>query len=138
MILFQIKRSLSFFLLLLSLSVAGCTNDEDVLSLTVLESAEIKSVKNGSLELCPSATVGEMADAFLSNPSWRDFESTGSGKVVELTGGLSYDDSPATALIQFTFDGGNFETAYLGINGQDQNLIVLSALLQKMCEATLY
>lgn len=129
---------LLFLLLIISLFFSACANSGESLNLTVLESPEIKAVKKGTLEICPNATVEEMAEAFLSNPKWTDFESVSSGKVVELTGGFSYDNNPSTALIQFTFDGSSFETAYLGINGIDQNLIVLSALLQKMCEATLY
>lgn len=121
---------LSIFLLL------GCSNETESQVLDVFESAEVKAVKNGSLEICPNATVGEMADAFLSNPSWRDFESIESGTVVELTGGFSYDGKPANALVQFTFDGLSFQAAYLGINGVDQNLLVMSALFQKMCSAT--
>ena len=39
-------------------------------------------------------------------------------------------------VILFDLSGGNFEAVYLGINGVDQSLIMLSSLLTKMCEAT--
>ena len=40
------------------------------------------------------------------------------------------------ALIQFNLSGGSFEAVYLGINGIDQSLLILNALLTKMCDAT--
>jgi hypothetical protein len=77
-----------------------------------------------------------MAEAFMSNPSWRDFPSTSGGTVVELTGEISYDGYPADALIQFNLSGGSFEAVYLGINDVDQSMLMLSSLLNKMCDAT--
>jgi hypothetical protein len=77
-----------------------------------------------------------MADAFMTNPSWRDFPSTTGSTVVELTGEISYDGYPADALIQFDLSGGSFEAVYLGINDVDQSRLLLSALLTKMCDAT--
>jgi hypothetical protein len=77
-----------------------------------------------------------MAEAFMSNPSWRDFPSTSGGTVVELTGEISYDGYPADALIQFDLSGGSFEAVYLGINDVDQSMLMLSSLLNKMCDAT--
>ena len=128
---------LSFIFFSLTLSACSSDGSSSALDFSLLESAEIKSVKNGTIQACPSSTLGEMADAFLSSPKWRDFDSVSGGKVVELTGGFTYDGSPATALIQFSITGGSFEAAYLGINGIDQNLLMLSALLNKMCEATI-
>jgi hypothetical protein len=72
----------------------------------------------------------------MSNPSWRDFPSTSGGTVVELTGEISYDGYPADALIQFDLSGGSFEAVYLGINDVDQSMLMLSSLLNKMCDAT--
>lgn len=136
----KIKKSITFVLVIfLSLFLTSCSSDDSTAAFdfSLLESTEIKSVKNGTIQACPSSTLGEMADAFLSSPKWRDFDSVSGGKVVELTGGFSYDGSSATALIQFNITGGSFEAAYLGINGIDQNLLMLSALLNKMCEATI-
>jgi hypothetical protein len=95
----------------------------------------VSSVKDASLSSCPLATLGQMADAFMTNPSWSDFPSTSGGTVVELKGEISYDGYPAEALIQFDLSGGSFEAVYLGINGVDQNRLVLSALLTKMCNS---
>ena len=100
------------------------------------DSANVSSVKDAYLNSCPTATLGEMADAFMSGPSWTDFPSDSGGTVVELTGEISYEGYPSTALIQFDLSGGSFEASYLGINDVDQSLITLNVLLNKMCEAT--
>ena len=100
------------------------------------DSANVSSVKDAYLNSCPTATLGEMADAFMSGPSWTDFPSDSGGTVVELTGEISYEGYPSTALIQFDLSGGSFEASYLGINDVDQSLITLNVLLDKMCEAT--
>lgn len=101
------------------------------------DSAAVKLVKDGSVKACPNATLGQMADAFMSNPRWRDFTSTTGGTVVELQGEISYQNLPATAVMQFTVttSTGNFEIAYLGINDTSENKLVIAALLNKMCAA---
>ena len=138
------KRPIYVLLAVISLLLAGCSSssssDASDASSDLLdyftESANVSSVKDASISSCPSATLGQMADAFMTNPSWRDFPSTSGGTVVELTGEISYDGFPADALIQFDLSGGSFEAVYLGINNVDQSLLVLSALLNKMCDAT--
>jgi len=138
------KRPIYVLLAILPLVLTGCSGSSssgasDVSSDLLdyfTESANVSSVKDASLSSCPTATLGEMADAFMTNPSWRDFPSTSGGTVVELTGEIAYDGLPADALIQFDLSGGSFEAVYLGINSVDQNLLVLSALLTKMCNAT--
>ena len=138
------KRPIYVLLAVISLLLAGCSSSSssdasdatsDLLDYFT-ESSNVLSVKDASLSSCPSATLGQMADAFMTNPSWRDFPSTTGSTVVELTGEISYDGYPADALIQFDLSGGSFEAVYLGINNVDQSLLVLSALLNKMCDAT--
>ena len=138
------KRPIYVLLAVISLLLAGCSSSSssdasdatsDLLDYFT-ESSNDLSVKDASISSCPSATLGQMADAFMTNPSWRDFPSTSGGTVVELTGEISYDGFPADALIQFDLSGGSFEAVYLGINNVDQSLLVLSALLNKMCDAT--
>ena len=131
------------FALIFPLLIAGCSSsnssDGSDVSLDPLDyftdSANVLSVKDASLTSCPSATLGEMADSFMSNPSWTDFPSTTGSTVVELSGEISYDGYPADALIQFDLNGDSFKAVYLGINGVDQSMLVLSSLLTKMCDA---
>ena len=132
--------------LLLPLLLVGCSSsdsssesfDDPLTDFSDLfqDSANVSSVKDAYLNSCPTATLGEMADAFMSGPSWSDFPSDSGGTVVELTGEISYEGYPSTALIQFDLSGGSFEASYLGINDVDQSLITLNVLLNKMCEAT--
>ncbi len=136
------KRPIYILLAIVSLLLAGCSSSSDSSDTSsdlldyFTESANVLSVKDASLGSCPSATLGQMADAFMTNPSLRDFPSTTGSTVVELTGEISYDGLPADALIQFDLSGGSFEAVYLGINNVDQSRLVLSALLTKMCDAT--
>jgi hypothetical protein len=136
------KRPIYILLAIVPLLLAGCSSSSDSSDTSsdlldyFTESANVSSVKDASLSSCPLATLGQMADAFMTNPSWRDFPSTTGGTVVELTGEISYDGLPADALIQFDLSGGSFEAVYLGINNVDQSRLVLSALLSKMCDAT--
>ena len=131
------------FLLVIASGLSGCSKSdienatsaiEDFSNLD-LETPGVSIVKNGSLNDCPYATLGEMADAFMSTPYWSDFISDTGGTVVELSGGITYDQIPVTALIQFDVYGTEFEANYLGLDGVDQNQIVLSTLLTKMCDA---
>jgi hypothetical protein len=80
--------------------------------------------------------LGEMADAFMSSPSWEEFTSTTGGTVVQLTGEISYDGYPAEAILQWSVSGSTFDTEYFGINGVGQSLITVSALYNNMCSAT--
>ena len=138
-------RLVSACAVITSLLLAGCGGTSSSDSTAFLndtvdsflgDSANVSSVKDAYLTSCPTATLGDMADAFMSNPSWSDFPSTSGGTVVELTGDITYDGDAANAVIQFDLSGGNFEAVYLGINGVDQSLLMLSSLLTKMCEAT--
>jgi hypothetical protein len=135
------KRHIYILLAIFPLLLAGCSSSSDSSEASsdlldyFTDSANVSSVKDASLSSCPSATLGEMADAFMTDSRWSDFPSTSGGTVVELKGEISYDGYPADALIQFDLSGGSFEAVYLGINGVDQNRLVLSALLTKMCNA---
>ena len=138
-------RLVSACAVLTSLLLAGCgsSSSSDAIDFVneavdsfLGDSANVSSVKDAYLTSCPSATLGDMAYAFMSNPTWTDFPSITGGTVVELDGDITYDGIPASAVIQFDLSGGNFEAVYLGINGVDQSLIMLSSLLTKMCEAT--
>ena len=136
---FFVISVLLFPLLLTGCSRSSSSDSTDVVNNALdlfTDSANVSAVKDANLSSCPSATVGEMADAFMSNASWTDFPSSTGSTVVELTGEIAYDGLPADAVIQFDLSGGSFQAVYLGINGVDQSLLTLSALLTKMCNAT--
>lgn len=108
---------------------------DDTVNSFLGDSANVSSVKDAYLSSCPYATLGQMADAFMANPSWSDFASTTGGTVVELTGGITFDGADVEALIQFDLTGANFEAVYLSLNQVSQSKLMLSSLLTKMCEA---
>ncbi len=82
-------------------------------------------------------TYGTALNDFFSDPEWSYFESTTGEHVVEFEGGFSYDNSPATARIQFIIDldEGTFSAAYLAINDVAQNKLMLAALIKKVFES---
>jgi hypothetical protein len=123
--------------------ISGCSQSEidnassiiEDLSDFDLETPGVSVVKNGSLNECSHTTLGEMANAYMSNPNWSDFIADSGGTVVELSGGITYSGMEVTALIQFDVYGTAFEASYLGFNGVDQNQFMLNTLLTKMCDA---
>ena len=143
---YALRKKAFSIALVLPLLLAGCSSSDSSsetfedpftdFSEIFQDSVNVSSVKDAYLTSCPTATLGEMADAFMSGPNWTDFPSDSGGTIVELTGEISYDGFPSTALIQFELSGASFEASYLGINDVDQSLITLNVLLNKMCEAT--
>ena len=131
-------------IILISTFLTGCSSSssedatafiDDTVNSFLGDSVNVSSVKDAYLSSCPSATLGQMADAFMANPSWSDFASTTGGTVVELTGGITFDSADVEALIQFELSGSSFEASYLSFNQVSQNQLMLSSLLTKMCDA---
>lgn len=131
-------------IILISTFLTGCSSSssedatafiDDTVNSFLGDSVNVSSVKDAYLSSCPSATLGQMADAFMANPSWSDFASTTGGTVVELTGGITFDSADVEALIQFELFGSSFEASYLSFNQVSQNQLMLSSLLTKMCDA---
>lgn len=85
-------------------------------------------------------TYGDAFEDFFTNTSWRHFTSTTGEQVVEFEGDFYYDGSPATATVQFIVNvsEGTFTVYHLSINGVAQSNIVLSALISKVFESSLY
>ena len=131
-------------IILISTFLTGCSSSssedatafiDDTVNSFLGDSVNVSSVKDAYLSSCPSATLGQMADAFMANPSWSDFASTTGGTVVELTGGITFDSADVEALIQIELSGTSFEASYLSFNQVSQNQLMLSSLLTKMCDA---
>ena len=84
-------------------------------------------------------TYGKAFNSFFSSPSWSSFTATSGETVVEFEGRFSYQNSPATAKIQFVLDlsGGTFSAYHLSINGVAQNKLMLATLIKKVFESAL-
>lgn len=131
------RTNLSALLLTSLLILSSCSSVKNVVSQVQPEDPSITLVKDGYVKACDTASLGQMADAFLSDPQWTTFTSTDGDTIVELTGEMSYQDLPADAQLQFkvTDFGTSFETSYFSLNGVGQGVFMTSALLSKMCEA---
>ena len=92
----------------------------------------IKDAENSTYGI----TYGDAFDSFFTDPTWSYFEATTGEDVVEFEGGLLYNDEPVTALVQFILyvDEGTFEVYYLSLDGEDQDDLMLEALIEKVFE----
>ena len=93
----------------------------------------VKEAKHSSYGI----TYGAAFNSFFSNPEWSYFKASTGDHVVEFEGGFSYDNSPATAKIQFIIDlaEGTFSAHHLSINGVAQNKLMLATLIKKVFES---
>ena len=145
---YAMKRKSLFTAVMLAsaLALTSCSSSSDsssdssydagALADLFADSANVSAVKKGTVGACPSATLGEMADAFMGSPYWEEFTSTSGSTIVQPTGEISYDGYPAEAVIQWSVLGSTFDTEYFGIDGEGQSLITISALYNNMCSAT--
>lgn len=124
---------------ILSISLlSGCSSAVDAASEFVApEDPNVVMVQESYVKACPTATLGQMANSFFDSPTWESFIADSGETVVELNGGMTYSGVPADAKLQFTVTdlGTSFEASYFSINGEGQGILVISALLGKMCES---
>ena len=101
------------------------------------EDPDADRVSQGSLGSCPDMTVGSMAESFMSSPSWESLTADDGKKYVNLSGGISFNDKPVDATIQFKLnDDDTFVFNAFELNGVPQNTIIANVLMGKMCDAT--
>ncbi len=88
----------------------------------------------------PSIHFGDAFDYFFDKANWEYFEGTREGsddlvQVVEFTGDFLYDNSPASALIQFEIDeDGNCDYSYYARNGNPETMTSLNYLVDDVIE----
>ena len=93
----------------------------------------VKTTKNSKYGI----TYGAAFNSFFSSPDWDYFKASSGEHVVEFQGKFYYDNSPATATVQFVVDtdAGTLEVYHLSINGVAQSRLMLAALVQKVFES---
>lgn len=96
-------------------------------------SAEVKLVKDGHLQSCPSHTVDQMVEGFMESPSWKSGKSEDGKTYVNIEGGITFHDKPVRAMIQFIVEGDNFSFNAFEMNGVPSANIIAIGLLDKMC-----
>lgn len=98
---------------------------------------EVKIIKQSKLELCQTATIEEMVNSFMSNPSWKsDIADTGE-KFVNISGDITYIDKPVKGVLQFIFSKNNnsFQYNAFKMNGIVQDNLIANELLVEMCKS---
>ena len=101
-------------------------------------SNEVNIIKMSSLDMCPTSTVQEMVNSFISNPIWESDTTEDGIKFVNINGDITYNNEDVKALVQFIFSKNNetFKYNYFEMNGIAQDKSMANALLTKMCEST--
>ena len=99
------------------------------------DSSAVSLVKNGSLDDCSDHTVGELVDGYFENPKWEEIVADDDRTYVNITGGITYDNEPAKAKLQFKINNKNdrFKAQALEIDGIEQADFMILALLEDMC-----
>ena len=124
----------TFFFALL---VFGC-GDEDknpVSSNSPSFDQYILSIRGGHFNSypAPNVNIGTITDRYFSNPRWESIIATDGNRYVNMTGGFSYLDSPATAAIQFRlYSDGSFILRAFEINGVPQTDFMIGLLIEDM------
>lgn len=97
------------------------------------DSSEVKMVKSGVLQLCPSHTVEQMVDGFMGSPSWETGKGENGIVFVNIEGDITFHDKPVRALVQFIINGDNFSFSAFEMNGVPSANMIAIGLLNKMC-----
>ena len=101
------------------------------------DSAEVKMVKSGSLQACPTKTIKQVVDSFLGDPKWTATVISTSDAVVNVRGEMTFYDKKVSALVQFKIDKANktFSFSTFEMNDIPQATVTSMALIQKMCDS---
>lgn len=120
---FEMKKLVNLcFLVSLPLFLSAC-----------FDSAEVKQVKGGVLQMCPNHTVEQMVDGFMGNPSWKSGKSADGKVFVNVEGDITFHEKPVRALVQFIVEGDNFSFGAFEMNSIPSANIIAVGLLEKMC-----
>ena len=119
------KSKLSSLAALASLFLFGCSPD-----------SRVALVKEGSLDECPKATLGEMVDSYIGSPSWEAGESEEGDNFVNIKGTVMYSEKEVDLVLQFMVntEKGTFEYNALEFNEIPQNNFIAFGLLSNMCD----
>ena len=105
-----------------------------ILFLFSCESSNISLVKTGVMEIC-DFTVGEMVDSYFSDPVWEEIIGDDDGRTyVNVSGGMTYNEEPVNALLQFKIRDNMFQVNALEIDGEGMGELLILGLLNNMCD----
>lgn len=97
---------------------------------------DLDIVKTGHLDNCPQKTLDQEVKGYFESPRWEAGATTDGQDFVNASGILTYQDKPATAVLQFVMykDKSGFRPYLFTINGVPQPLYVTAFTLAQMCE----
>lgn len=101
----------------------------------VFDSAQVKQVKEGVLQLCPNHTVDQMVNGFMGSPSWESGKNNDGKVFVNVKGDITFSNKPVKAMVQFIVEGQNFSFRAFEMNGVPSANMIAVGLLNKMCES---
>ncbi len=112
--------------LILSGLLAGCGDP-----------AEIKTLKNGKLDLCPGITLGTMVKGYMQRVRWESAPLEDGSKQVNIIGLVSVEQVPVTARLEFVVDeeANSYRYSALNFDDEAQDGKAAAGLLSAMCTA---
>lgn len=134
--------ALIFIILLAVALVRNCSScaERSGLKSTGTEKQAIKTIKESYFDNYPSMTIGKAVDNFFSKAKWSaglpEDNALRGYMLVNCKGGITYDDKPVDAEIQFLLhsETGAFELNAFELNGIPQSQYMIMSLLSAMYE----
>lgn len=99
------------------------------------DSDEVLMVKGGTLNNCPNKTIEQMVDGYMASPSWESGVADDGKTYVTIKGGITYNEKPVDAAVQFVVGEKTFQFQAIEINEVPMNGLVGLSLLSKMCQS---
>jgi hypothetical protein len=96
---------------------------------------DIQVVKNAHLDNCAGKTVEQEVNGFFAAPRWRAGATSGGADFVNVSGIVTYQGKPTTAVFQFLMfkDKSGFKYHAFTISGVPQSIYVAAFTLAQMC-----
>jgi hypothetical protein len=96
---------------------------------------DIQVVKTAHLDNCAGKTVEQEVDGFFASPRWQAGATSDGADFVNVSGIVTYQGKPTTAVFQFLMfkDKSGFKYHAFTINGVPQSIYVAAFTLAQMC-----
>ncbi|MGA9856069.1 MAG: hypothetical protein WBR29_12415 [Gammaproteobacteria bacterium] len=96
---------------------------------------DIQVVKAAHLDNCPGKTVAQEVNGFFASPTWEAGATSDGTDFVNVSGIVTYQSKPTTAVFQFLMfkDKSGFKYHAFTINGVPQSIYVAAFTLAQMC-----
>ena len=101
------------------------------------DDATVLIVKSGSFNQCPSFSVEQVVNSFMSSPIWKAILADDGQNYVNIIGDITYFDKDVSVLIQYLVDEKNdiFEFNAIELNGVPSSDVIAAMLIKSMCDS---